>query len=259
MTSDQRQAGKLGLISHDYARPTLVFDDFIDPSLVPVTVPSVVDWLKLVPNFPMYGNDKIGDCVWAACGHMIEAWTKYASGSTLEVPVSSLVSAYSAVTGYDPAQTQPDGSNPTDNGTMISDALTYWKKTGIAGHRILGFGLVKDPVKVKAALQIFGSLIIGVNFPQSAMDQFNSGKIFSVVPGSPSIGGHCLNVGHDGTIYQAITWARLQGIQDSWWNTYTTEVWAVLTPEWLRATGNSPSGLDTAGLWLELNRLTSGA
>ena len=33
--------------------------------------PAAVDWGKKVPSWPMYLNDKYGDCTCAAAGHMI--------------------------------------------------------------------------------------------------------------------------------------------------------------------------------------------
>ena len=34
-----------------------------------------LDLTKRVPDWPMYANDRLGDCTCAAAGHMIEAWT----------------------------------------------------------------------------------------------------------------------------------------------------------------------------------------
>jgi hypothetical protein len=204
----------------------------------------------------MYNNDQYGCCVWAAVGHMLEAWTTYASGVTLEVPAAALLTGYSAVTGFDPAQTQPDGSNPTDNGTVLADALAYWQKSGIAGHQILAYAQIKDFTHVQAALRVFGALMVGVSFPESAMDQFNANQPWTVVDGAASIGGHCIHVGYDGSDFRCVTWGAVEEISVPWWHKYVDEVWVPITPEWLSAAGTTPSGLDLVGLGTAYTTLT---
>lgn len=255
MTSSLRRAGKLGRRPHDPQRPALVLDEFLDPgAITPAT--TVVDWTSLVTQWPMYDNDQYGCCVWAAIGHMIQAWTTYASGVTLEVPAAALLGGYSAVTGFDPSQTKPDGTNPTDNGTVIADALSYWQKTGVAGHKILAYAQIKNVANIEPALRLFGALMVGVNFPQSAMNQFNANAPWTVVDGSSSVGGHCVHVGYDGSDFRCVTWGAVQEISLPWWQEYVEEVWVPITPEWLSATGTSPSGLDRAGLGHAFTDLT---
>jgi len=255
MTSPVRLAGKLGRLPHDPYRRALIIDSFLDFDAPRVTVP--VDWLSLVTQWPMYGNDQYGDCVWAAIGHMIEAWTRYSHGVAIEVTTQALLTGYSATTGFNPNAPLVNGVNPTDNGTVIADALDYWLKVGIAGHKILAYAQVQDPTKIFAAMRVFGGMMIGVNFPQSAMDQFNAGKPWSVVRKSPIIGGHAVHVGYDGTEYKGITWAAVEGISDPWWKTYVEEAWVVITPEWLEASGRTPTGLNLQGLGMSFAALTN--
>ncbi len=255
MTSPVRLAGKLGRLPMDPDRETLVVDEFLDLDAPPVGL-ALVDWISLVQSFPMYGNDQWGDCVWAAAGHMIEAWTRYASGVSTEVTTQDLLAGYTAVTGFNPNAPLINGVNPTDNGTVIADMLAYWMKTGIAGHKILAYAQVKDPAKIMAALRTFGALLIGVNFPQSAMAQFNAGQPWTVVPGSPIEGGHAVHVGFDGTTYKVVTWGAVEEVADPWWLAYVEEVWIVITPEWIEASGLTPSGVNLQGLGAALSTIT---
>lgn len=259
MTSSLRKAGKLGRKPHDPSRTVLTLDEFLDPrTAIPTVVPAttVVDWTSLVAQWPMYNNDQYGCCVWAAMGHMLEAWTTYASHVTLEVPAAALLTGYSTVTGFDPAQTKPDGSNPTDNGTVLADALAYWQKTGIAGHKILAYAQIKDFTNIETALRVFGALMVGVTVSQSAMDQFDAHAPWTVVGGSPTLGGHCVHVGFDGTDFRCVTWGAVQEISLPWWQQCVDEVWVPITPEWLSAAGSTPSGLDLAGLGRAYTELT---
>jgi hypothetical protein len=249
MTDPTRVAGKLGRLPLDPNRDTLVLDNHLDADAVPV--PAVVDWLSQVTDWPVYGNDQYGDCVWAMIGHQIEAWTRYASGTAVEVTVDQLLAGYTAVTGFNP------NDPSTDQGTVIADALEYWRTTGIAGHHILAYAQVKDPAKIQAAMNAFGSLAIGISFPSSAMDQFNAGEPWTVVAASPIDGGHAVHAGYDdiGT-FRVVTWGKVQDGDTAWWAQYVDEVWVVVTREWLDATGHAPSGVDLAGLAADFTALT---
>jgi hypothetical protein len=209
-----------------------------------------------VAEFPMYGNADWGDCVEAGGGHALESLTRYGTGTTVVVSDADVLRWYSDVAGFDP-NAGPPGQNPTDQGTMIADFLDYWRKTGLNGHKILAHGMVKDPAKVKAALNVFGILVLGVDLPQSAEDQFNAGQPWTVVAGSPILGGHCLVVPYYAVNPDGITWANKVEITASWWTKYVTEVHFVVAPEWVSATaGTTPSGVNWAGLGVDFTALT---
>ena len=72
--------GKLE-VKHD-AR-NLKLARYIDDAVVLPEVPKSIDWSAKVKSWPMYGNDKLGDCTCAAVGHMTEAWTANAGHEKL--------------------------------------------------------------------------------------------------------------------------------------------------------------------------------
>lgn len=249
-----RTAGKLGRLAPHPDRLGLILDQHIAPDAPPV--PAVVDWMTGVDSWPMYGNDQWGDCVWAGAGHAIESITRYGSGKTVEVTDADVLKGYSDVTGFDPDAGGP-GENPTDQGTVISDMLDYWRKVGIAGHKILAHGEIRDPKLVQPALNLFGCLVLGVDLPDSAQTQFGLGEPWTVVRGAQIEGGHCFVVPYeDKTEPTAITWAAKQLVTPPWWTKYVSEVHAVISPEWIEATGKCPSGLDEDGLGAQFTALT---
>lgn len=255
MTEPARAAGKLGRRPYDPSKPALRLAPHLQGAVPPN--PVVADWLSRVPSWPMYGNDQYGDCVWAMIGHMIEAWTQYASGSAVQVTTEQLLAAYSAVTGFNP--NDPN----TDQGTNIQDALNYWRTTGVGGHSIVAFAKVDhtSQSEVEAAINLFGSLAVGVNLPTSAQDQFNQGAEWTVVQGSPIEGGHAIHAGSYDTAAKdarIVTWGAVQTLDDPWWTAYVEEAWVVVTREWLAATGSTPSGLDLQGLGEDYASLTGG-
>jgi hypothetical protein len=254
MTEPTRAAGKLGRRPNDPDKPRLRLAPRLDTT-VPAP-PALVDWLDKVQSWPMYANDRYGDCVWAMIGHAIEAYTTYGKGDTVTISEADVLKSYSDVTGFNP----DDPS--TDQGTVIQDALNYWKTTGVGGHQIKAFAQVDhtNPDEVKAALNLFGVLLVGVNFPASAMDQFNAGQPWDVLDNDGGIeGGHAIHVGHadtDNVTYNLVTWGAVEGMTSAWWAEYVEEAWIAVTDDWLSEAGTSPGGLDLYGLGEDLSALT---
>ncbi|MEV8638075.1 hypothetical protein AB0395_41130 [Streptosporangium sp. NPDC051023] len=216
-------------------------------------VPPVVDYLSKVTGWPMYANDQVGDCTVAAAGHMVQAWTRYGRGATVTVTEADVIRAYSAVTGYDPARPE------TDQGAVMQDVLGYWRRVGVGGHRIVAFAAVNpaDLGEVRAALHLFGHVYVGANLPASALAQFEQGRSWSPVPGSPIAGGHAINVGYvSARSLRAVTWGRVQSMTTAWWRCYVEEAWVAISPEWLSTAGRTPTGLDLAGLGQAFTTLT---
>ncbi|MCU1680926.1 MAG: hypothetical protein JWQ81_1665 [Amycolatopsis sp.] len=254
---------KLGRLPHDPARPKLELGPRLAGTVPPN--PAMVDYLSKVGEWPIYGNDQLGDCVWAMIGHVIEAASTYGNGETIKVTTADLIKGYSAVTGYNPKDPS------TDQGTVIADALAYWQKVGIGGtaakeyadaHKILAYASVKisDRVELDAALNLFGSLCLGVNFPNSAMGQFNNHQPWDVLVNDGGIdGGHAIHHGYFNTANKderIVTWGAVEDMTDRWWSKYVEEAWVVITPEWLDVSGHSPEGLDLFGLGEDFAELT---
>lgn len=219
------------------------------------TLPRHIDYLYKVTDWPMYYNDRYGDCTCAAAGHMIQAWSAFGQGNTITVDAESVLKTYEDVTGFTP-------TNPaTDKGAYMQDVLSYWRKSGIEGHHILAFAKVDhtNQTEVVKALAGFGTLYLGINFPQSAMDQFNREAPWDVVPGSPIEGGHAINAGYYDLLeekWKVITWGREQPMTQAFFSNYVEEAWAVISPEWLSEKGLSPQGLDLYALGRDFEALT---
>ena len=64
---------KLGKNPAVFDRRTLRFGDYVKPEVEPP--PASVDYGARVDRWPMYDNDRYGDCTCAAAGHMIQSWT----------------------------------------------------------------------------------------------------------------------------------------------------------------------------------------
>jgi hypothetical protein len=204
-----------------------------------------------------------GDCVFAGGDHETILWT-LEGGTPAQFTGANAISDYSAVTGYNP-KAPPDahGDNPTDQGTNVRDALKYRQKTGlidVAGKRHkVGVYLALElgnMDQLLEALYLFGIVGIGIKFPDSAMDQFNEGKPWSVVPGPDPTEGHYIPLVAYRKNLECVTWGRIQQMTSQFYKTYCDEAWAILSPEMLVA-GKSPEGFDLAELKTDLAGLNA--
>ena len=158
MTSTALATGKLGRLPVRTDVRTLRLRQYLDLAGLP-TPPERIDLTPHVGEWPMYANDRRGDCTTAAAGHMIEAWTAAAVGAPVEVSEDAVVRAFDAVRLTDPLT--------GEEGAIELDVLRYWRKRGIGGHRIGAYAAVgtHDHELTRAAAWLFGGLYIGLSLP----------------------------------------------------------------------------------------------
>lgn len=203
-------------------------------------------------NWQMLGNDTVGDCVFAGAGHETMLLNNEA-GKAVFFSDQSVLSDYSAVTGYNP--NDPN----SDQGTDMQVAASYRKKTGVIDsngirHKVGAYLAlrVSDKAQLKQAVYLFAAVGIGFRFPRSAMSQFNAGKPWAVVSRSPIEGGHYVPaIGYDSKYIYVVTWGRLQKMTWGFYAKYNDESIAYLSEEFLTA-GKSLEGFNLAQLQADL-------
>lgn len=209
------------------------------------TPPATLDRFSAIPaaSIGMDGNDEVGDCTIADGDHEVKCAQVAAGNAEVSSTTAECLSIYSAVTGYNPADPS------TDQGAEMQDVRSYWQKTGfkLGGqvHKVLLFAEVDvhDVTVAQWALDQFGAVGVGVNLPNSAMDQFNAGQPWDVVADDGGIdGGHAIAlVGYDTTGPVFITWGQVQRATWAWWTRYVEEAWTVLTEDFVNAhSGQDP-------------------
>lgn len=227
-----------------------------EPGVTLPTHPVTFGYGKQISAWGMLGNDRAGDCVWASAAHQTMLWN-VVNKRTVPFSDASVLSDYSAVTGYDPVT----GAN--DNGTVIRDALSYRRKTGILdanGNRhTIGAYVSLQPGNINQlleALYLFGIVEIGIQFPSYAMDQFHQGKAWTYRPNPEIIGGHDIPlVARPSSRYlQLVTWARMISASNLFIKNFCDEAWVIISPEFLNG-GLSPLGFNMAQLQADLNAL----
>lgn len=204
----------------------------------------------------MLGNDRYGDCVWAGAAHETILWTDEGTGLPAVFTDATVLSDYAAVTGF-----SPDDPN-SDRGTDMEVAAKYRRQTGVidtAGkrHQVAAYLAITagDVAEHLTAAYVFGAVGIGINFPSSAMDQFNAGQPWDVVKGSRIEGGHYVPlVGADEQYLYVLTWGKVQRMTRAFLKKYNDESIVYLSAEALKD-GQSPEGFDIDQLKADLAAL----
>lgn len=253
---------RLGRKKRDPNRRTVRLEDYVDEELLPPAPPHV-DYVSEVPNWPMYDNDVLGDCTCAAVGHMEEAWSFNAGHGV--IPPDSAVDLMYWETG-DPPSTSGTAGGPTDDGRDEPSVLDYWQRTGLGSSEIAGWAEI-DLTKpgaldlLRSAVYVFGGVYTGAGLPITAQGQ----SVWKVV-GDPatdpnsapySWGGHAIPIlrftnkpGAQGMT--VITWGAPLRMTLGFFQAYFDEAYAVVSKDWLEATGLSVTGLDLAQLLADL-------
>lgn len=222
------------------------------PAVLPAPPPETDGYVTKVPSFPLYLNDSLGDCVAAAAGHIINQETYYASGTEAIPTDAQILKTYEDVGGYVP------GDPSTDQGMNMLDYLKYWRKKGVGGHKILGFAAIdltrRD--QIMQAIQLFGNVYLGLQLPISAQGQ----NVWKVPPSGPfgdgspgSWGGHCVPMmfaGQQSSV--VVTWGATLHMTWDFLADYADEAYVVLSNDWIKANGISPSKFNITQLKADL-------
>jgi hypothetical protein len=234
---------------------TLRFGKYVTPALP--APPASVDYGAKVPSWPMYANDQYGDCTCAAAGHMIQNWTASADGEVTP-PETAVVKFYEHFVGTPP---------PPDAGCNMLQVLNYWRKTGLAQHKINAYAALrlKERSQAMTALYLFGSIYIGVALPDFAV-QGDPLTVPWVVPAGGAVGnaapdpnnGHCIPaVGYDANGLTIITWGEAKTMSWDFYDAYADEAFAVLSQDFIQKSGTNLDGFDLAALQADLGEIAS--
>lgn len=216
----------------------------------------------LIPNWGMMMNNKIGCCVFSGAGHEHLLWSAE-GGHPAQFTDQNIIQAYSAVTGYDPAQDSPFG-NPTDRGANVSEALKWRRTVGMADsvgnpHQIEAYArIAPEADKIAQAAWLFSAVGVGIQFPAFAMTQFKTGLPWDLSTTNTAIqGGHYIPIcGFTEDMLICVTWGKLQLMTERFLDRYCDEAYAIFDSEYF-VKGRSPEGFDQEALLSDLGAMTA--
>lgn len=203
----------------------------------------------------MLGNDQYGNCVLAGGDHEHIDWS-IEGGTSAVFTAKTALADYAAITGFNPKDPS------SDQGTDMQVAASYRRKTGLIDangkrHKIAAYLAIAagDADELKQAAYLFGACGVGIQFPSSAMDQFNAGKTWTVVRGGTIEGGHYVPaVGYDHQYVYVVTWGKLQRMSWAFFAKYCDEAIAYISPEMVKG-GKTPEGFNINQLTADLAQL----
>lgn len=232
----------LGKLPPKHDRRTIAFRQLLDHDRLPAP-PFRRDWAEpLGTQLPIFRNDVIGDCTCAAAAHMCRVWALNQAeelAQPAEISEETVVSAYAAVSGYDPVKPE------TDRGAAMLDVLKLWRSAGIGGHKIGAFAQITphDIPTIQTAINMFGGVYVGMSLPKTAQTQewIGTGNTADDHPGS--WGGHCAGAAtYDRTSLTFMTWGHLQRATWYWVGRYVDECYALIGEDWVTGSRQAPSG-----------------
>lgn len=203
----------------------------------------------LIDNF-MYRNDMYGDCVIAGRAHQTLRFEAFEQGVQIPITDSEVTTAYFNETGG------------MDSGLVMVTSLNYWRAGWIAAqkeHSIYAYAEVnpKNHSEVDYGIYLLHGIYCGFSVPQSAIDQFNAGEMWTVSNTNTNIvGGHAIYVfAFYPTGPVCMTWGRKQQMTWEFWDKYVDEAYVVVDnkDEWL----GSSSPVDVEALDDLLHEVTN--
>ncbi len=231
---------------------------YLAPDKLPA-VPDSFGYDSFIPTtaWGTLGNDAYGDCVWAGAAHEHMLLT----GGNHRTPAAfdslAVLGDYSAATGFDPHDPS------TDNGTDMHDAMRYRQRVGVRDahgqrHKVGAYLALEpgDVAQLFQALYLFETIGVGIAVPESAENQFYLGQRWTVVPGSPLLGGHyvCATGRSSVATIRFVTWGTRTAMSTHFYEVYSDEAYAYVSPDTLNG-ARSLRGLDIDQLNADLAAL----
>jgi len=282
---------KLGKRPRRHDSRTLKLAHYLKSSLPPA--PPSVDYTRGIADWGVMLNDRLGCCTIAAVAHAVQVWTANA-GAEISFPDPVILDYYQTWDGYNPADPATDQGgveldvlNDWRQQGFAGEALDAYGAIELAQ----GPHPTIPMLEVMDAIWLFGGAYIGVELPISAQTQDVWDVPANLTPDDEpgSWGGHAVYlVGYEAPAttpalsappllnqegsfagpnpvsrvpcpgsLTCITWGQLKKMTWLWFAKYCSEAYALVSKDWIEASGVAPSGFDLATLEADLKSVTA--
>jgi hypothetical protein len=189
------------------------------------TPPAQFDLSNKVSPWGMFGNDKLGDCTWAARAHLTMLFCSLV-GNPVVPKDTDVQSGYLAM-------------SPGDDGCAIIDVLDQWKNDGAPGigsntDKIDGYAQLDlgNRNHIQLSTFLFAGVDIGFQVPNAI---WSMGKVWDVVDNDGGIdGGHSVCVvGYNDQGVLVVSWGEVYTMTWKFWAKYCDEAYTALSDDWL--------------------------
>ncbi|ETK36107.1 hypothetical protein MPTA5024_10810 [Microbispora sp. ATCC PTA-5024] len=220
--------------------------------------PPAADHFAQVGDWGLYTNDKYGVCGPTSVANQRKLVSKYLGGAEQSPTLADVYDLYrrSGNPTFNPATGA--GDNGVDMQTMLEALLAG----GIGGVKPLAFAAVdaRDLDEMRAAISIFGSVLLGVDL-ETAQDAQTDAGLWDYRR-TPEWGGHAVVSGRyvdvtpdRGDRTAVVTWAHVVDMTDAFVQHQVEEAWVVIWAEHLGARAFQ-EGVDQVALAAAYEELT---
>ena len=220
--------------------------------------PPAADHFALVGDWGLYSNDRYGVCGPTSVANQRKLVSRYLGGVEQSPTLADVYDLYrrSGNPDFDPA------TGAGDNGVVMQTMLEALLAGGIGGVKPIAFASVdpRDLDELRAAIAIFGSLLLGVDLQVAQETQTDRG--LWDYRRTPEWGGHAVLCGRyvdtspdRGDRTAVITWAQVVDTTNAFLQHQLEEAWVVIWPEHL-GTVAFQEGVDQAALAAAFEALT---
>lgn len=216
--------------------------------------PDTANWYAEVGQWPMFLNDRFGDCTCAGAFHAHQELSCYAGDPQIGTDDEVLDAYRSVCPGFDPDDPK------TDVGALVlgpSGMMARWRNEGftIAGqlNKVGPYLQITrpNPVEWKQAIYYFGGLLAGINVPNSLFSEGDPPYLWSTVSGGFE-GGHEIwingytTVRSGYTTYDIVSWGQMYRVTEDFLQKTIEEAVVLIDPVAINA-----KGVDAAGRTLK--------
>jgi len=249
---------KFGRLPHIHDERTFQMSAYLKEQEI-IHIPKRYNWGKKIKKdkWGVMGNFRTNLCTCAAAGHQIMTWTS-STGRLLRPKNEDIMKAYCDVTKYIPE------TDENDEGVEALKVLKYWRKTGIAGHKILAFAKLEDKNReqLKQAIYLFGGCYVGLNLPKTADRQYNTTKKWTIARKGKkkdaekgSWFGHAVLItGYKDEELKIVTWGREMVMTMDFWEAYAEESYAIFSEMFIKH-DKTPTGVDISVLLNDIDTI----
>jgi hypothetical protein len=225
---------KTGLIPNDPNRRRLHFGDYVRAG--DIVAPSPTDYATGL-HFLIWLNAILGCCVASTLAAILKILSNRLMGRDFTATDAQVLAWY---------QTQNPGADPKhpgvhDNGMNIQVFLEYLRNRPLPNGDVIRAFMDIDYHNIpllRKAIAIGGVIWTGVTITEANRQQWDAGKPFDYVKGSPIDGGHSLVlVGETGTAatdFRLVTWAAERNATDNYDTHQFGEAWFIVTDSMLK-------------------------
>lgn len=230
-------------------------------SLPPID--SAVDYLAAIHDWQMLGNDVAGDCEAVDSANDRHVITTVLTPSPYYWTQAQVWAYYMSQNPDFVPGNGPHGYGSDDDGGMdMQTSLEYsHSHGGPDGVKVVFFAKVDHTnlAEVKAAIDLFGVLRVGIQVQNANQDDFANGVAWDYHPGDPIEGGHAVAAGGfdaSGRV-KFITWAQETEFTNAFWDNLVEECWVAVWPE-MMGTASFKAGINGSKLEAAYAAVTNG-